>query len=174
MGAVDGIAILGAIALAAAMVWLPLKLLRKKGADEALFGVYTNLLDLYGYYFWVVSAVNKGDPEMHEKVKMLNRILLGYLPKVNYLPFAKELRELLQKRETKTQPAAAAYYRDLGAVIKKMEGYIHKNNLAVSRKILKNNLQLEVRMTLYEEDSQGIFNAPGFINWVPRKNKNKK
>ena len=172
MEGLKGIFVLGVIVAAAVTVWLARGYARRKAADAALLGIYMNLLDLYGYYFWSVSSVNKEDSEIHEKVITLNRIINGYLPKINHLPFAQEIRELMPKADTRENFDATAKYRRLEDILKKIEAYIHKNNLAASRKILQNNLQFESRMSL-QEDNNDIFNAPGFIDWVPGRNKNK-
>jgi len=171
MDDISSVIILGAIVAAAAMVWLVRRYTRRKAVEAALLGVYTNLLDLYGYYFWLVSAVNKEDPEIHEKVKMLKRIILGYLPKINHLSFTREIRDLLEEADTPKHSAAAAKYRALEAILKRIEAYIGKHHLAVPPKILQSNIQLESRINVQEDEDSNIYNAPGFINWVPRKNK---
>lgn len=73
---------------------------RRKTIEGSLYSVYINLLELYGYYFWMVSFPKYiNDPEILDKVKKLTNIIADDVRKIRRLSIAQSIAEFLSKQE---------------------------------------------------------------------------
>lgn len=123
---------------------------------EKILGIYTNLLELYGYYYWVVmETVGENDPVVQEKTRKLTRMIADDLGKLKRLPYCKEIETVLFHSGFSNSEAR---YRAYGRLL-----------VDFTQCIRKNYPQVALRMPqLSAGNEPELINPAAFIDWAPR------
>ncbi|PKM90256.1 MAG: hypothetical protein CVU87_02930 [Firmicutes bacterium HGW-Firmicutes-12] len=145
------------------------KYIARKRKERLIFNLYLNMFELYGYYYWLVMSGNKQKQEIEEKVKTLVRMVMTDMNKIKNLPFTQKARELLLCDEKKSNISTIECYHNLEKMLQLLEEYINKKHRRVIKRIASHKFKNEENMPGDAKKRGELFNAPGFIDWKPRR-----
>ncbi|MDR1206672.1 MAG: hypothetical protein LBL26_14525 [Peptococcaceae bacterium] len=130
---------------------------KRRLREEVFFGLYVNLMETYGYYYWVVmGTASEDDPAIQEKMKTLRNMISNQSSELQNASIYQDIFDLFNKNALRPREL----YKGCGELVERLGRYIEKYYPKVARRIEAMGFE-----------AGKIVNAPGFLDWVPTSKK---
>ena len=134
-----------------------LKKRKKRLRDEVLFGLYISLMEAYGYYYWVIlGSIAADDPVILEKTRTLENMIHNQSDQLKSMRVYRDIDHILSEEHLLPRDMYKAY----GDALERLGGFISNYCPKISVRIEEMG---------FEPDK--IVNAPGFLDWAPKRKK---
>lgn len=111
---------------------------RKKRIERIQFQVYVNLMDLYGFYFWVINTpIEKIDIDFKKKIRDIAWKTADLLRLEDSVPHMEDILKVLMSHEFKN---AFDRYKEMSRIIDLLGSIVNPSYQDVVRDLDKSNL----------------------------------
>jgi hypothetical protein len=116
-------ALVGAVVGSWTSVWLGAKRNRREASDQALFGIYLQLLELNGFYFWISTADlhrEERKADIIKRVESIARSIADDLRKVRDAAAVREVFDVIASSDPVEYPDSATRLSRLNQLLQEL------------------------------------------------------